>query len=198
MSANVMTGSLLNNSITDARLGTLIRAGAVALAVALTAAAAQFTIPVPFTPVPFVLTPMVVLLSGAALGSRLGALSQVIYLLAGIAGVAVFAPSATLPPGLGRLFGPTGGYLMAYPLAAFVAGWLAERGWDRHYITSTAAMLIGLSIIFIGGVSWLTTVTGSLTAAVAQGLLLFVLADVFKVFVAAAILPSAWRFLGRS
>ena len=80
---------------------------------ALTAAAAQVSIPLPFTPVPFTLQPMVVLVGGAALGSRLGMASQVLYLLAGIAGLPVFAASPVLPQGLGRLLGPTGGYLSA-------------------------------------------------------------------------------------
>nr|HMS72140.1 biotin transporter BioY [Baekduia sp.] len=90
-----------------------------------------------------------------ALGSRLGALSQAAYVLAGAMGLAVFAPSATLPPGLLRLAGPTGGYLLAYPLAAFVAGYLAERGWGRNYVSAVGAMLAGLAVICIGGVSWL-------------------------------------------
>src|SRR5215467_5632793 len=196
MSANVSTGSLLDYSIADSPLRPPIRVAAVGVAFALTAVAAQFTFPLPYTSVPFVLTPMVVLLSGAALGSRLGAITQALYILAGVAGLPVFAPSATLPPGVLRLFGPTGGYLMAYPLAAFVAGYLAERGWDRRYLTSVAAMLIGLAIIFIGGLSWLTTLTHSVPVAAAQGLLPFVALDVIKVLVAAAILPRAWRILG--
>src|SRR5439155_5958556 len=107
-----------------------------------------------------------VLLCGAALGSRAGAAAQILYLAAGAAGLPVFAPSAELPPGALRLLGPTGGYLMAYPIAAFVAGYLAERGWDRRYWTSVAAMLLGLALIFLGGLSWLTaTVTHSMSAS---------------------------------
>ena len=113
-----------------------IRIAAVAFITALTAAAAQLSIPVPFTVVPFTLQPMVVLLGGLALGSRLGLASQVLYLLAGIAGLPVFAASATLPPGALRLLGPTGGYLLAYPIAALLVGHLAERGFDRCYVTS--------------------------------------------------------------
>ena len=94
--------------------------------------------PLPFTAVPIVLTPFAVMLVGAALGSRLGFVTQVLYLAAGAAGLPVFAPSLVLPPGAARLIGPTGGYLLAYPVAAFVTGWLAERGWDRRYITSLA------------------------------------------------------------
>jgi biotin transport system substrate-specific component len=141
---------------------------------------------------------MVVLLGGAVLGSRLGAAAQVTYLLAGIAGLPVFAPSATLPPGAARLIGPTGGYLMAYPIAAFVTGWLAERGWDRRYWTSVAAMLAGLTLIFAGGVSWLSIAfTHSLPAAAAQGLVPFIPIDLVKVGIAALILPQAWRVVGR-
>lgn len=148
------------------------------------------------TDVPFVLTPMAVLLGGAALGSRLGALSQVIYLMLGAAGLQVFAPDPRLPMGLLRVFGPTGGYLMAYPLAAFAAGWLAERGWDRRYATSFAAMLMGLLVIYAGGVAWRMTVLRSFDVAVATSVVPFVASDVLKAAAAAMILPQAWRLLG--
>ena len=174
-----------------------IRVAVVTLAVALTAAAAQFTMPVPFTAVPFTLTPLAVLLTGAALGSRLGALSQVLYVTAGALGLAVFSPSATLPPGWLRLMGPTGGYLMAYPLAAFATGWLAERGWDRRYATSLGAMLVGLAIIYLGGVSWLTAVfQPSVPAAIAAGIAPFVALDLLKAVAAAWVLPRTWRLIG--
>ena len=104
-----------------------IRAASVLLIAVLTAAAAQVSVQLPFTPVPFTLQPMVVLLGGAALGSRLGMASQAAYLLAGIAGLPVFAASSVLPQGPLRLLGPTGGYLMAYPIAAFLTCSLAER-----------------------------------------------------------------------
>lgn len=190
-------GTMLSRSIDGLAVQIPVKAGAVLLAVGLTAAAAQFTIPLPFTAVPFTLTPLVVMLTGAALGARLGALTQALYLLAGVAGLSVFTPSVTLPPGALRLFGPTGGYLMAYPVAAFVTGYLAERGWDRRYITSLASMLMGLAIIFAGGVSWLTVaVAPSFPAALAAGFLPFVLADLAKAAAAAAILPAAWKLIG--
>jgi biotin transport system substrate-specific component len=179
-------------------MATPLRVAVVALAVALTAAAAQFTAPLPFTAVPFTLTPLAVLLTGAALGSRLGALSQALYLAAGIAGLSVFSPSATLPPGGLRLLGPTGGYLMAYPLAAFLTGWLAERGWDRRYGTSLAAMFAGLAVIYLGGVSWLMAAFHpSLTAAVTMGLAPFLVLDLAKAAVAAWVLPRTWKLIGR-
>src|SRR5947207_15673564 len=113
---------------------------------------------VPFPDVPFTFQPTVVLLGGLALGSRLGLGSQVLYLLAGIAGLPVFAASATLPPGAMRLLGPTGGYLMSYPFAAFLAGRLAERGFDRSYATSVVAMAAGLAVVFAFGILQLVAI----------------------------------------
>jgi biotin transport system substrate-specific component len=190
--------ALLHYTLGQSALSTPIKAAVVGLAVALTAASAQFTLPMPFTVVPFTLTPMAVILTGAALGSRLGALSQALYVLAGALGLAVFAPSATLAPGFLRLIGPTGGYLLAYPLAAFVTGYLTERGWDRRYATSALAMLAGLAVIYAGGMAWLTAAyTGSIAAAFTAGVAQFVLLDVLKVAAAAMILPSTWRLVGR-
>ena len=182
-----------------------IRAASVLFITALTAAAAQISVPLPFTAVPFSLQPMIVLLGGLALGSRLGATSQVLYLAAGIAGLPVFAASVTLPPGALRLLGPTGGYLMAYPLAAFVVGFLAERGFDRRYLTSVVAMLAGLAVVYACGATWLAlfarTATGDaatgMRAAFTTGVVPFVPADVTKVLLAAAIVPSLWRIVGR-
>lgn len=199
MTAHTMPGSLLSRTLDRVDAQVPLRVAAVALAVVLTAAAAQFTLPLPFTAVPFTLTPLVVMLTGAALGSRLGFLTQVIYLLLGAAGAAVFAPSPALPPGAARLIGPTGGYLLAYPVAAFVTGWLGERGWDRRYVTSLLSMIAGLAIIFAGGVSWLAVAfTHSIGAALATGFVPFVAADLLKAALAATILPSVWRFIGRS
>jgi len=176
-----------------------IRLASVGLFAALTAAAAQISIPLPFTPVPLTLQPMVVLLGGAVLGARLGMAAQVLYLAAGIAGFPVFAASPTLPQGALRLIGPTGGYLMTYPLAAFVAGWLAERGMDRRYLTSLLAMTCGLAIIFAGGVLWLAFLSRpaiGLAAALRTGLYPFLPIDIFKLLVASMITPGLWNLLG--
>jgi biotin transport system substrate-specific component len=173
-----------------------IRVGAVLFMTVLTIAAAQVSIPLPFTPVPLTLQPMVVLLGGAALGSRLGMTSQVLYLAAGLAGLPVFAASPVLPQGLLRLLGPTGGFLMAYPFAAFLTGWLGERGFDRRYMTSVFAMAAGLSVIFACGVTWLAWFAPGaqgLDNALRLGLYPFLLADAFKLLVAAAVLPSIWK-----
>src|SRR5947209_4874703 len=176
------------------------RVGAVAFVTVLTAIAAQISIPVPFTPVPFTFQPMVVLLGGAALGARLGMASQILYLALGIAGVPVFAASAVLPQGAARLLGPTGGYLMSYPFAAFVAGWFAQRGFDRRYVTAVIAMAAGLAIVFACGVLWLRLVSQpsqGLTGALAAGFFPFVVADLVKLLVAAGIMPGLWWLTGK-
>ena len=185
-------GTLLD--VADVSTG--LRVAAVLFVTVLTIVAAQVSIPLPFTPVPFTLQPMVVLLGGAALGSRLGMTSQVLYLALGLAGLPVFAASPILPQGFARLLGPTGGYLMSYPIAAFVAGYLAERGFDRRYATSVLAMFTGLAIIFTFGVLWLAFgAHAGLAQAVRTGLVPFIPADIIKVLLAATLLPAAWRFL---
>lgn len=176
------------------------RIGAVVFVTALTAVAAQISIPLPFTPVPFTFQPMVVLVGAAALGSRLGLASQLLYLALGVAGLPVFALSPALPQGAARLFGPTGGYLMAYPFAAFLTGWLAERGFDRRYLTALIAMLCGLGLVFLGGVWWLM-IAGtrlSLSSALAAGFYPFAVADFAKLLVASAVMPALWAVVGRA
>jgi biotin transport system substrate-specific component len=176
------------------------RAGAVAFMIVLTAAAAQISIPLPFTPVPLTLQPMVVLIGGAVLGSRLGMMSQLIYLALGVAGMPVFAASPALPQGAARLLGPTGGYLLTYPIAAFVTGWLAERGFDRRYPSSFVAMLAGLAVIFAGGVGWLAVFvqpSRGFAGALAAGLTPFIVPDLLKLALAAGAMPALWRVTGR-
>lgn len=190
--------------VEDRAEGHTIRVASVLFITVLTAAAAQISFPLPFTQVPFTFQPMVVLVGGLVLGPRLGFASQVLYLMAGIAGLPVFAASATLPPGFWRLVGPTGGYLMAYPLAAFAVGYLAERGWARRYVTSVAAMLVGLGIIYLAGTVWLAyfarlvsvSAAVGLTGALASGVYPFVLADLAKLAAAAGITPGLWRLIG--
>ncbi len=178
-----------------------MRLGSMLFLTALTAVAAQVSIHLPFTPVPLTLQPMIVLVGSAALGARLGASSQVLYLLLGLAGMPVFAASPILPSGIGRILGPTGGYLLAYPVAAFVTGYLAERGFDRRYVTSLIAMLAGLVTLFAGGVSWLAFFAAGpagpvgLPAALATGLYPFVVPDLIKIGVASGVLPIVWKAL---
>ena len=182
-------------------IGSGLRIAAVLFVTALTVLAAQISVPLPFTPVPFTFQPMVVLLGGAALGARLGMSSQILYLLLGIAGLPVFAASPVLPQGPARLIGPTAGFLFSYPFAAYVTGRLAELRFDRRYVTSVMAMLVGLAIVFAGGALRLAYVppaplgvAGALRAAVIP----FIPADLVKICLAAAVLPAAWRLLGVS
>lgn len=195
-------GSLVTNLAAGEDASPAIRAAAVVFIAAATAAAAQITVPLPFTPVPFAMQDMVVLIGGAALGSRLGMAAQLLYLVAGIAGLPVFAASSVLPPGAARLLGPTGGYLLSYPIAAFVTGYLAERGFDRRYVTSVLAMIAGLVVIFAFGVSWLALFARpaaiGVTAALSAGLYPFLAGDVLKIFLGAAVLPGVWKMVGNN
>jgi biotin transport system substrate-specific component len=194
-------GTLLTTWTTRHDSSTAIRVAAVVFIAAATAAAAQISVPLGFTPVPLTMQDMVVLIGGAALGSRLGMAAQLTYLAAGIAGLPVFAASPVLPQGPLRLFGPTGGYLMAYPVAAFLTGYLAERGLDRRYLSSVLAMAAGLGVIFLFGVSWLALFARpagvGLDTALRAGLYPFLIGDIFKIFLGAAILPGVWTIIGR-
>jgi biotin transport system substrate-specific component len=184
---------------TDSRYRIAEQAGAVLFVTVLTAIAAQISVPLPFTPVPFTFQPMVVLVGAAALGSRLGMSSQILYLALGIAGLPVFAASPILPQGAARLLGPTGGFLMSYPVAAFVTGSLAERGFDRRYLSAFVAMLCGLLVVFAGGVSWLAFVVQparGLSGALASGLVPFVVPDLVKLLLAAGAMPGLWWITG--
>ena len=149
-----------------------------ALAVAL---ASQIAVPLPGTPVPMTLAPLAVLLVGGLLGARRGAASLVFYLVLGASGLPVFTPVGA--PGLARLLGPTGGYLLAYPFAAALVGWVIARrpGW----VGLVAGPLLGMVAVHAGGVAQLVVLTGSARLALAAGVLPFVLGDAVKVALAA-------------
>src|SRR6476619_5025652 len=130
------------------------------------AAASQIAIPLPFTPVPLTLQPMLVILAGMFLGPVAGAASMALYLAAGAAGLPVFTPIGA--PGIARFFGPTGGYLLAYPAAAWVAGALNKRA--STLFTRSLAAIAGMVVIFFGGLAQLTLLSGSVTRAVQLGI----------------------------
>ena len=156
-----------------------MRVLAVVLGAALVALAAQVSIPLPGTPVPMTLQPMAVLLVGGLLGPRLGALSMILYLAMGAAGLPVFTPTVPLV-GIARLFGPTGGYLLAYPVAAYAVGALLTPG-HRPGVSRTAlAVLAGLVLIHLGGLAQLAILTGNLSAAARFGTWPFLLGDLLK------------------
>jgi biotin transport system substrate-specific component len=166
----------------------LIVAGA--LFVALTAQVVIPTVPVPFTGQTFG-----VLIVGAALGIRRGALALLLYLALGAIGLPVYAEGDS---GTSQLIGATGGYLIGFIVAAAVVGRLAELGWDRHIGGSLAAMAIGTAIIYALGVPWLKAVTGiTWEAAVAGGMTKFLIWDAAKLAIAAGIFPVAWWLIGR-
>jgi biotin transport system substrate-specific component len=185
-------------TLTGALFAPLDRLRACALVVAfslLTALAAQVAIPLPFTPVPVTLLTFAVLLTGALLGARLGALALLLYLFEGACGLPFFAMGQSGLPHL--LFAPTSGYLLACPLAAFVTGWLAERGWDRRFVTAAAAMALGSAVILAGG--WLGLLRFTSPArAFMLGVAPFLAGDVFKIALAAAVLPTGWALLRRT
>ena len=150
------------------------------------AVAAQIAIPIPGTPVPFTLQPLAVVLAGLWLGPVAGAASMVLYLLAGAVGLPVFSPIGA--PGVLRLIGPTGGYLLATPAAAAIAGLVAKR--FPAFAGRMLASLLGIAMLYLGGVMQLELITGSLSRAAALGSTPFILADLGKVVVAAIISPS--------
>ncbi len=160
---------------------------------------AGVAIPLPFTPVPITGQTLGALLAGALLGPRRGALAMLVYLAEGLAGLPVFAggTSAWSPSLLGVpvIIGPSAGYLFSFPVAAFVVGILAERGWDRRFWRAVATMLVGQAIIYLFGLPWLGAYVG-MERAVPLGLLPFVPGDILKILLASTLLPSAWRLLG--
>ena len=161
----------------------------------LTAASAQVVIPV--GPIPITGQTFAVLLTGALLGSRLGAITMIAYLIEGASGLPFFSGSTG---GILHLMGPTGGYLIAFPAAAFITGAFAEHGWDRKFITAAAAMAIGSLVIMFSGWLWFSLVMKTSPAITLFATVLkFIPGDIVKIALAAAVLPSGWALVrGRS
>jgi biotin transport system substrate-specific component len=164
---------------------------------------AQVSFHIPITPVPITLQTLAVLLTGAALGSRRGGLAMLAYLAEGAVGLPVFAGGTG---GFIHLLGFTGGYLWSYPIAAFVTGLLCERRLDRSLLTSALAMLPGSLIIYALGVPWLAIVGiptsprifhPNLFQAFILGMVPFIPGDLFKLVIAAALLPVSWALVRR-
>lgn len=161
------------------------RVVAVLLGVALVSLAAQVSLPLPGTPVPWTLQPLAVLIVGGLLGPRLGALSLIAYLALGATGAPVFTP--TLPTvGIARLIGPTGGYLLAYPLAAYAVGALAGDGTRARRIA--LGVLAGLVLIHIGGLAQLWILTGDAPTAARFATVPFLVGDMLKLGIAVLVL----------
>ena len=157
----------------------------------LTALAAQVSIPI--GPVPITGQTFAVTLTGALLGSRLGAIAMIIYLAEGAAGLPFFSNGGS---GILTFLGPTGGYLVAFPASAFITGAFAEHGWDKRFLTAAAAMTIGSAVILLAGWAWLSQLM-PLTVAYHAGIEPFIIGDIVKIVLAAAVLPSGWYLLDR-
>ncbi len=150
---------------------------------------ARVTVPIPLTPVPLTLQNFGVLVVGLMLGSRRGFAALALYLAEGMMGFPVFNPTG--PGGLAQLIGPTGGFLLAYPFVAGIAGLIMETG-KRSFARALTAGLVAEVILFAGGLSWLAILTHSLSQAVRFGLYWFVFAEIIKIMSAAA-LASGWQ-----
>jgi len=154
-------------------------------------ASAYISINLPFSPVPITAQTFAVLVLGISLGRTRAVGITVAYLLEGAIGLPVFAGGAAGP---GVFVGPTAGYLLAFPLASFVIGSMAEQGWDRSYFRSIAAMTCGTAIIFAGGLAWLSLFIPA-KALLASGLIPFLPGAAIKTALAAVLLPTIWKLI---
>lgn len=157
----------------------------------LTALAAQIVIPI--GAIPITGQTFAVLLTGALLGPRLGAMAMIAYLVEGASGLPFFSGGHF---GLLHLMGPAGGYLIAFPAAAFITGAFAEHGWDRRFLTAAAAMAIGSAVIMLSGWAWFSIVMRtSPLLTLFDTVIKFIPGDIIKITLAAAVLPSGWKLL---
>jgi biotin transporter BioY len=159
----------------------------------LTALAAQIVIPI--GPVPITGQTFAVLLTGALLGSRLGAMAMMVYLIEGASGLPFFYGGSS---GIGHLLGPTGGYLVAFPAGAFITGAFAENGWDKRFFTAVVAMAVGSIVILLAGWAWFSVLTHTPPlAAFKVSVAPHIAGDIIKILLAAAVLPTGWALLKR-
>lgn len=163
--------------------------------IAFISAMAQLSIPVPGSPVPVTGQTLAALLVGTTYGARLAVTTFATYILAGIAGAPIFAPSATLPNhGIDRLMSATGGYLIGMLAASLLLGYLADRKADQKFLTSYPALLLGEMVIFGIGLTWLhNSLDLSWSATFAVGFTPFILGEVIKIAIVGTSLPLIWR-----
>jgi biotin transport system substrate-specific component len=159
----------------------------------LTALAAQIVSPVGLGP-PITAQTFVVLLTGALLGSRMGAMAMIVYLVEGAVGLPFFSSGQG---GIGHLLGQSGGYLMAFPAGAFITGAFAENGWDKRFWTAAVAMAVGSFIILLAGMAWFSLLTHTSPLAAFLINLKYIPGDIIKILLAAAVLPTGWALLKR-
>jgi len=178
-----MSNAVHIEAIAERPLSIIKQAGIVICASAVIAVCARIMVPLPFTPVPLTLANFGVILVGLTLGSRRGFTAAALYLAWGAMGLPVFASSG--PGSIAQMLGPTGGYLWAYPVVAFLAGWIAEHGtpgFTRNIVGATLAEIV----LFVSGISWLALYTHSWRQAAFFGLYPFLFAEVSKIMMAAA------------
>jgi biotin transport system substrate-specific component len=167
-----------------------LKEGAIIVSASLfVALCAHLSVPLPFTPVPLTLQNFAVLLVGMALGSRRGFAALALYLVEGSSGLPVFSPAG--PGGVLQLFGPTGGFLMAYPLVAGLAGWITEHG-KMSFAQAALAGLLSEVLLFAAGIGWLVVLTHSFSQALRFGLYAFIFAEIIKILAAAA-MARCWQ-----
>jgi biotin transport system substrate-specific component len=181
-------------SSTDRALDGLRQVALVVGASLFGALGARVTLPLPFTPVPLTLQNFGVLLVGLLLGTRRGFAALALYLAEGMAGLPVFSPAG--PGGLAQLAGPTGGFLLAYPFVAAIAGWVMESG-KRTFARAAAAGVLAEIVLFAAGISWLAILTHSIGQALRFGLYWFVFAEVIKIMCAAAA-ANSWHRISKA
>ncbi|MFJ9676890.1 biotin transporter BioY [Streptomyces sp. NPDC101194] len=190
--APARTGAVLADLLPAARHRYAVDAALVVGGAALTGIAAQIAVPVPGSPVPVTGQTFAALLVGTALGARRGFLSLAVYALVGMAGMPWFSEGTS-----GAGF-PSFGYVLGMLLAATVVGGLARRGGDRSVLRTAGTMVLGSAIIYAVGVPYLALATGmSASAAIAVGLVPFLLGDALKAALAMGALPAAWKLIGR-
>jgi len=158
--------------------------------------AAKINIPLP--PVPITAQTLVLLVLAMAVGWKLAGATVLLYLAEGAMGLPVFAGTPEKGIGLAYMAGPTGGYLLGFLLAAVAVGYLAERGWDRNFVTTALAMFIGNALIYVPGLFWLGTVLGWDKPILQWGMTPFLIGDLIKLIIAAVLLPTVWKFLRRT
>ncbi|MGH3113414.1 MAG: biotin transporter BioY [Gaiellaceae bacterium] len=159
------------------------------------AVAAQVKISLSFTPVPITGQTFAVVLVGASLGALLGLASLGLYLFVGALGAPIYAEGQG---GWDVLTGPTGGYIVGFCCAAALVGWMAQQRWDRRFNSAVAAMLTGNVVIYLFGLPWLAREIGTgLEGTLEAGIYPFVVGDILKLYLAAALLPSAWKLVER-
>jgi biotin transporter BioY len=196
MNAQADSYAASSDTLIGAALAPLDWTRSVSLVVAfslLTALAAQVVIPT--GPIPITGSTFAVLLTGALLGSRLGAMAMIVYLIEGVSGLPFFYGGHG---GLAHLLGPTGGYLVAFPAAAFITGAFAENGWDKRFSTAVVAMAVASIVILLSGLAWFSVLTHTSPLVAFQiSVLKFIPGDIIKILLAAAVLPTGWAILKR-